>query len=434
MRLAKVLVVLVLLAASTIGVLAGPPALAASGTQSQVISAPADAAGNRFGFAAALNPDNGTVALVGAPGTNPPTPTNVGKAYVFTHRGSAWPLQQELVPTPSLPQDFFGGAVALSGDGHTALVGAPGNVFASQQVNEPVLPGAAFVFAQNGTNGAWTQQAMLTGSGLPADEFGFAVALSRDGHEAVVGASSEDGGMGAVYVFIEQNGSWTLQARIADPGNSPLPPTVGDNFGFAVAVNPEGHELLVGADQAGNYPGPAGDGAGFADIYVQNDDGTWPATPTQQLTPMDGVLGDGFGDAVALSGDGHVALIGSEEHGPSGQGSAYVFATHGGAWSQQQEVTGSPNDTAFGYVVAIDGNADTAKIGAPFTNDGENAPAYRFTGKVGSWSISLVQTESGPTDYGSAVALNHEGDVELVGADDDLPDSGNGVVYAYEFG
>jgi hypothetical protein len=238
--------------------------------------------------------------------------------------------------------------------------------------------------------------------------------------------------MGAVYVFTEQNGSWTLQTRIADPGSSPQPPTPGDNFGFAVAVNPEGHELLIGADQAGNYPGPVGDGAGFADVYVENG-GTWAATPTQQLNPSDGAFGDGFGDSVALNGDGHVALVGSEGHNFF-QGSAYVFATHGGAWSQQQEVTGSSNDIGFGYVVAMDGNADTAKIGAPFTNDGMNPPAYRFTGKAGSWAISLVQMQPGPTDYGSAVALNHEGNVELVGADDDLPDTGNGVVYAYEFG
>ena len=96
-------------------------------------------------------------------------------------------------------------------------------------------------------------------------------------------------------------------------------------------------------------------------------------------------------------------------------------------------MTGSSNDNSFGYVVAIDGNADVAKIGAPFTNDGANAPAYRFTGRVGSWSAQTQMEPTGPTDYGSAVALNHEGNVELVGADDDLPDSGNGVVYAYEF-
>src|SRR2546430_3140667 len=86
-----------------IGGLAAPAAVAATGVQRQIIPSPIDAAGNRFGFAAALNDDNGTVALVGAPGTNPPTPLNTGKALVFTHQGAMWPEQQELVPNTSPP-------------------------------------------------------------------------------------------------------------------------------------------------------------------------------------------------------------------------------------------------------------------------------------------------------------------------------------------
>src|SRR5436190_24295251 len=76
MRPGKVLSAVALLAASTVVAMAGPAAQAATGVQRQVIPSPGDGAGNRFGFAAVLNVDNGTVALDGAPGTNPPTPFN----------------------------------------------------------------------------------------------------------------------------------------------------------------------------------------------------------------------------------------------------------------------------------------------------------------------------------------------------------------------
>ena len=59
--------------------------------------------------------------------------------------------------------------------------------------------------------------------------------------------------------------------------------------------------------------------------------------------------------------------------------------------------------------------------------------ADRFAGKVGAWSQTREQSEA-VSDYGSAVALDHDGKVELVGADGEDGNAGNGVVYAYEFG
>ena len=174
---------------------------AAAGVTTQTITAPTAAAADRFGFAAGISGD-GKTAVVGAPGTNPPTAGDVGKAFVFTRKDGTWSLPQQLVPTPSLPQDFFGGAVSLSRDGHVALVGAPGNLFGSGQFNQQASPGAAFIFTEH--DGQWTQQAMLTASpaGLPGDSFGYSVALSSDGHEALVGAVGESGIEGAAYLFV----------------------------------------------------------------------------------------------------------------------------------------------------------------------------------------------------------------------------------------
>ena len=194
-RYASLLVAL----AGVVAMTTAGPAHAASAVKTQTISAPTGATTDRFGFAAAANPGDGNVALVGAPGSNPPTPADAGKAYVFTRKDGAWPLQQQLIPTPSSSQDFFGGAVDLSKDGNVALVGAPGNAFASNLFSENTSPGAAFIFTRH--DAQWSQQAMLvaTPAGNPGDSFGYSVALSDDGHVALVGAVGENGGQGAAY-------------------------------------------------------------------------------------------------------------------------------------------------------------------------------------------------------------------------------------------
>src|SRR5947207_2800689 len=236
-------------------------ALAADqGVTSQTISAPADAADHRFGFAAAVNSD-GTIALVGAPGNNPPT-GETGKAFVFTRHNGTWTQQAELTPSSSLPHDFFGGAVALNRNGDVAIVGAPGDFLSG-------APGRAFIFTQK--SGVWTQQAVLTGSGVgfePGDVFGFSVGLDHSGHTAIVGAPGDSSDKGATYLFGLQSVSWTQEAKLPDPGNPT--PINGDNFGFSVAVGltASGNEALIGADQGG-VAGGAAAGPGFAVTYPQ---------------------------------------------------------------------------------------------------------------------------------------------------------------------
>ena len=62
---------------------------------------------------------------------------------------------------------------------------------------------------------------------------------------------------------------------------------------------------------------------------------------------------------------------------------------------------------------------------------------YRFAGKVGTWSQVLEQmgatNSPSNSDYGIGLALNHDGRVELVGADGEDLSGGQGAVFAYEF-
>jgi hypothetical protein len=110
---------------------------------------------------------------------------------VFTESGGSWTEVQELTAPDGGPGDVFGYSVALSLDSTTALIGAR---FKNNVV------GAAYVFKQGG--GTWTQAQELT----PSDDggvFGQSVGLSHDGSVALIGASINNGAMGAAYVFTE---------------------------------------------------------------------------------------------------------------------------------------------------------------------------------------------------------------------------------------
>jgi len=86
---------------------------------------------------------------------------------------------------------------------------------------------------------------------------------------------------------------------------------------------------------------------------------------THKIISSDGANDDRFGCSVEI--DGGSAIIGAYFDDVSGQGnagSAYVFVSSGGSWSQQQKLTASDyaaNDE-FGWSVAIDG--DYAIVGA----------------------------------------------------------------------
>src|SRR6266705_2462246 len=88
--------------------------------------------------------------------------------------------------------DDFGFAVALSSDGNTLAVGAPGEASAGIETdNSAPSAGAVYVYTRSGTT--WTQRAYIKASNPGAgDQFGTSVALSSDGITLAVGAPGED--------------------------------------------------------------------------------------------------------------------------------------------------------------------------------------------------------------------------------------------------
>jgi hypothetical protein len=305
--------------------------------------------------------------------------------------------------------DFFGRAVALSGD--TLVVGANG----ADSETAGRRSGAAYVFQWNGS--AWIEQARLTARDAEAgDEFGYAVAI--DGDIVAVGAHfkhspSGGNGAGAVYVFARRGDRWDEQAKLTTTDGAPF-----DLFGHAVAVS--GDTLAVGARGANDPSGARNAGA----VYVfQRSSQTW--TQQARLTAGDAGAVDHFGHAVAIGGDTIVTgAYGHDGGAGKNSGAVYVFRRSGETWSEQARLTASDARAyaQFGYAVALDG--DTLVVGANQDSDtvandpmsiyrdgGTAGAVYVFQRNGDSWSEQAKLAVGGSEEYGflgQAVALSRQ--------------------------
>jgi Domain of unknown function DUF11/Fibronectin type III domain len=338
--------------------------------------------GALFGLTLALSA-NGNTALIGGASDGS---ADQGATWVFTRSGSSW-TQQGSKLTPNDEDNSgggggFGGSVALSADGDTALIGGPSDGSADQ--------GAAWVFTHSG--GVWTQQgSKVTPSGEDnssgGGEFGFSVALDAAGDSALIGAPFDGSdAAGAAWVFTESGGTWTQQG-------TKLTPTNADNsgqgvwFGFGVALSGDGDTALIG--------GPLDSGFAGAAWTFTRSNSTW--TQGAKLTPSDeenSFGGADFGFSDALSADGNTALIGGPYDGTYGAGAAWAFT--GGTetipaaptgvsaveGSGQASVSFTPPTGPVGYytVTSSPGGLTGAGLTSPITVPGlTNGMSYTFT-------------------------------------------------------
>ena len=314
-----------------------------------------------FGAGVALSGD-GNTAIVGRTkaGRN-----ESGVAKVFVRSGTTWTLQQVL-SNPEPPPgrtDWFGGAVALSADGNTAVVGAYKDPldFTYGASNA----GSVTIFARSGTT--WTQQAHLTcadsdpvcqvGSSnwgtVNQAGFGYSVAVSGDGDTVMVGTKLSGSNKLAAVVFTRSGSTWTLQQSIALVGEYTSNHQVQEHkvHGMSVALSSDGNTAAVGdQDGASIADWTAVNGTficymcGAGNVYpgavrvLTRSGSTW--TEQQTLVPTGGEARCGFGGyGLDLSDDGNT-LIGGAGFATVGsntsQGSATVFTRSGSTWTQQQ--------------------------------------------------------------------------------------------------
>lgn len=291
----------------------------------------------------------------------------------------------------SSSSDWFGSSVALSGN--TAVIGVP-----RADTSFDFEAGCVYVFVRN--NDTWHLEAkLLAENGAAGAHFGSSVALIGD--TVVIGAPDtipwgSRGKPGSAYVFVREGPSWTQQAKLlaSVPENE-------DRFGDSVAV--DGDRVLVGApgqyEWLLTYPNSAY-------VFVRNGS-SWTLETRLSGTGR-------FGRSVALSGD--TALVGAPRHATASVtgGGAYVFVRKAGSWTQEKVLVASDRAQLdeFGSSVALSG--DRALVGAP-KDDGaaksDVGSAYVFARNGSSWTEEgkLLASDPVTEDYfGSAVALDGE--------------------------
>lgn len=320
-------------------------------TEQQKIVAADGAYNSIFGYVVGLS---GDTLVITSPTQQVGENANQGQLYVYTRTGNTWTEQQRLAASDGAAGQQFGQLMAFSGD--TIVVGSP-----LKTVGVNALQGQAYVFTRTGTT--WAETQMLTASDAAANDFfGFSVAI--DGNTLVVGASQKTVGanpaQGQVYVFTRSGTTWSEQQIITAADGS-----AGNTFGARVGVS--GDTLIASAPGA-----TVGTNTTQGKVYVFTRAGTtW--TEQQQLSASDGMANEGFGSALAVSGNNVVVGNYQKTINTNGQqGQAYLYTRVGTTWTEDQIIT-APDGAAgdyFGYFVTIDGS--TAMVSAVLKQVGEN--------------------------------------------------------------
>lgn len=337
-------------------------------------------------------------------------------AVLLTAAGAAAQAPGPLLPVAKLraadpaPGDLF--ACALSLDGDTAAIGS------LRDDDRGADSGSLYIYRRVGD--AWSQRAKLTAAGGAAgDQLGYAVGL--DGGRLAAGApfrAAAGPRSGAVHLFVSGEGGWVESGELVPAGLG-----ANDELGRAVAVS--------GATVAAGAPGDDERGSSAGAVWVFDLD----SGAAVRLTAGDGAAGDGFGLAVALTGDR--LLVGAPYHDAGGAqaGAAYLFERAGGVWSQRAKLTAADRRSGalFGSSVALSGSR--AAVGARL--DGAAGAAagavYVFAEAGGGWAQEARPVPAGLTagdQLGISVAL--AGDALLAGlrfADDGAPDAGAAVLF-----
>ena len=201
--------------------------------------------------------------------------------------------------------------------------------------------------------------------------------------------------------FVYSTKSWSEQQKLAASDGM-----VGDWYGSSVAL--DGDTLVVGSYKDDDK----GSNSGSVHVYVRSGT-TWSVQ--QKLVADDGAEFDGFGRAVALSGE--TLVVGA--YGDEDKGSVYVFVRSDTSWSKQQKITASDGAIGayFGYSVAL--AVDTLVVGAEgdFVKGSFSGSVYVYVRSSSSWSLQQkITADDGLEDdyFGSSVAIS--GETLVVGA------------------
>ncbi|MYA63872.1 MAG: hypothetical protein F4Y21_04300, partial [Gemmatimonadetes bacterium] len=186
--------------------------------------------------------------------------------------------------------------------------------------------------------------------------------------------------------------------------------------GFGDRVVVAGDQILVAESR--NFDG------GVVYIYTRGADG-W--VESGRLTAPEPVEGDGFGTAMAVSGDR--LLVASFSPFPSPTGAVHSFVREGSEWRRDGMIgtEGLPEGVIVGNAAVLSGDLAALSAGSP---QGENGRVLLFRNVGGAWVQEGELESPGADGFGSALALSD--DLLVVGAS--VADSASGAAFVFERG
>jgi len=347
------------------------------------------AAGDEFGHALALNQDGSHIA-VGSP-QGLASPAAPGYARVFSDVDGSWQQRGTVPLVGSANSDLFGASVAVSSDGLTLAVGAPGNDAGATNAGE------AQVFRFDEVSGEWAPLGAPLRGVASNQQFGAALALDSTGEILAVGARLATGVnavmSGTVQVFQWDGNTWSpLGSRIDGAAT-------GDYFGFSVSLSHDGQTIVVGA--------PGGDSAGVDAGVTQAFAYTGTDWEPKGITLEGAAMGEKSGSAVSLSAEGDYLVVGAPEYATGGAGATglvRIFTWSDGAWLERgNPVVGAQPLDAFGRSVSISGDGQRFAVG------GDSGTLSVFDFVDSDWALAAKTIESTESGGSVTVALASDG-------------------------
>jgi hypothetical protein len=366
--------------------------------------------GSDQGNAVAISGD-GKTAVVGGPSDQPS-----GAVWISVWNGSGWiPQGNKLVGTGIIGSSAGQGmSVAISGDGNTVAVGGPFDNNSN---------GAIWVFGR--VNGTWTQSAKLTGTGNTGSAgLGYAVAISGDGNTILAGGQSDGTNKGAAWIFTKTGTAWAQQGAKLVP--SDLATTGNCFFGSSSALSYNGNVAVIGAYQDNS-------GQGGVWVYTRSTN-TWTKNGKLPVTGMTGAAG--AGSTVSISEDGNVIAAGGlNDNGNKGAAWVFIRTSPTGTWAAMNNTISNSNkitpsdETGNGQFgsVSLSGNGNSLMIGGYYNNAFEGG-AWLFMRNGNNWvqqgSKYLGTGATGKSGQGYSVSLSKSGNAAIVGGYGDASRTG----------
>jgi hypothetical protein len=228
---------------------------------------PGTGAGGGLGSSVAISSDGSTALVGGFLDHN-----GEGAAWAFTRSGTSWSQQGPKITAAGEVNSntigvggFFGSALALTPDGSTAIVGAPG---------DSNFAGAAWIFKRS--EGQWIQQPgkLQGGEESEGGGFGNSVAIASDGRTALIGGGSALAGSPPVV-----GGAWIFELEPPSAVTGSASQIETNSATLQGLVDPDGSEVTECTIEYG----PAGSLAEHAPCSPISGDGTTPEAVTAQV-------------------------------------------------------------------------------------------------------------------------------------------------------